>query len=65
MPLKGCLTAIENQKIVAELTEGLLIKVLVTEIKRNTIFLATFIRNSNIKFKKDKSPRRNLSSCNL
>ena len=58
MPIKGRLTVIKKQRIVAGLTEELFIKVLSTEMKRDSRTLATFIKNPNIKFRKDKDTRR-------
>ena len=52
MPLKGRLMAIEKQTIVAKLTEGLLLKVLATEMKKDTRTSARFIKNPNIKSRK-------------
>ena len=52
MPIKGRLTAIEKQRIVAGLTEGLMIKALAKEMTRDTRTLTTFIKNPNIKYKK-------------
>ena len=45
MPTKGQLTVTEKLRIVAGLIQGLLIKVLATEIKRDTKTLTTFIKN--------------------
>ena len=59
------LTAIEKQSNVAGLTEGPLTKILPTDIKRDTKPLATFMKNPNIKLKKDKGTRRNLSARDL
>ena len=57
--------AIGRQQIVARLTEGLLIKDLAREIKMDTRTLATFIKNPNDKFKKNKGGIRNLSAQGL
>ena len=65
MPVKGRLMAIEKQRIVVELIEGLLKKVLATEMKRYTRTLATLIKNPNIKSRKDKGTTRNLSTRDL
>ena len=66
MPLKRRLTAIKKHKSVGGLTEGLLIKVLDAEMKRNNRTLATcIIKNSNVKLRKDKGTRRNLSIRDL
>ena len=62
MPIKGRLAVVEKQRIVAGLIEGLLIEVLATEMKRATRTLATFIKNPNIKSRKYKSTRSNLST---
>ena len=64
MPIEGRLTAIE-QRIVTELTEGLLIKGVATEMKSDTRTLATFIKNSNINSRKGNEIWRNLSARDL
>ena len=60
MPEKGRLAAIEKQRIIARLAEGFSIEVSPTELKRDARTLAKFIRNLNIKYRKNKGTRRNL-----
>lgn len=65
MPKKGRLTATEKQRIIAGLAEGLPIMNLATELERDPRTLATFVRNPNIKPRKDKGTRRNLTDRDL
>ena len=65
MPIKEHLTAIEKKRTVARQIEGLLIKVLATEMKIETRALATFTMNPNIKPRKDKGTIRVLSTRDL
>ena len=69
MPIKRRLTVIEKQRIVPVLAERLLMTegVLISygDKKKDTITLAIFIKNPNIKSKKDKGTRRNHSLWDL
>ena len=65
MPKKGRLTATEKQETIAGLTEGLSIINLARELKRDPRTLATFVRYPNIKPRKDKGTRRNLTDRDL